>query len=294
MDAQQPSAGWYPDPRRPSELLRWWDGTRWSESLRELPGAPASVQAEDGDGATPPVPAPEQGLAATTAALLSPSPSPSPSPSVATGGPVPHRAAWTVQILAGLVGLLFLISATKTAQLHALLDAEDFSAAERVANEVDGLALAGLVGMATTFIALCVWERLARRSRAADRSLLTQSDAWALWSWIVPVVWLWVPFIGMRDLERASRPRVRPRTDGTVLLGAWWASWLLASVVATLAQTNLLRSESAPNPDLTVFKEAVLAHGLSQWVICLATPLFILVVRRITGQLAERAREGAA
>lgn len=32
-----PPQGWYPDPSRPGRQ-RWWDGTRWSDKVRRLPG----------------------------------------------------------------------------------------------------------------------------------------------------------------------------------------------------------------------------------------------------------------
>ena len=42
---QQPP-GWYPDPRSylypgGQQVLRWWDGTRWSDQTRPLPGPPS-------------------------------------------------------------------------------------------------------------------------------------------------------------------------------------------------------------------------------------------------------------
>lgn len=208
------------------------------------------------------------------------------------GGRVPIRTAWAVQILAALVGLLSLIAAVRTAQLHALLDAEDFTHAESVGNQVDGLNLAAAAGLAAAYVALCVWERRARRSAATDRSLLTQSDAWALWSWIVPVVSLWIPFLGIRDLDRASRPRGVPRADNSVLLGWWWASWLSTLVLSSIARVSM--RSSITSSSLARFKEAILLHGLAQLTYLAAAPLFILVVRRITDQLARRARETVA
>ena len=31
----QPAAGWYPDPNGDASKIRWWDGTKWTEDVRE-------------------------------------------------------------------------------------------------------------------------------------------------------------------------------------------------------------------------------------------------------------------
>jgi hypothetical protein len=53
--------GWYPDPGN-AQLLRWWDGTAWTEHTQPLPAPPPGLQAESGEPAEPvptiPEPAP--------------------------------------------------------------------------------------------------------------------------------------------------------------------------------------------------------------------------------------------
>ena len=39
--------GWYPDPGR-AQVLRWWDGTAWTEHTQPLPAPPPGLQAESG------------------------------------------------------------------------------------------------------------------------------------------------------------------------------------------------------------------------------------------------------
>ncbi|WP_146084650.1 DUF2510 domain-containing protein [Rathayibacter sp. AY1E3] len=56
-EASGPRAGWYPDPAG-SSRQRWWDGTGWTESLRDAPAATPTAPAESGSAqaAVTPVP----------------------------------------------------------------------------------------------------------------------------------------------------------------------------------------------------------------------------------------------
>lgn len=52
-----PAAGWYPDPERDEQgLIRYWDGSKWSEQTRERPEQPSPEVAADEDEARPPRP----------------------------------------------------------------------------------------------------------------------------------------------------------------------------------------------------------------------------------------------
>jgi hypothetical protein len=54
---------------------------------------------------------------------------------------------------------------------------------------------------------------------------LRRSPGWAAAGWIIPIVSLWWPYQGVRDLfPEGERPRRR--------LGWWWASYIAASVLA--------------------------------------------------------------
>src|ERR1044072_3577855 len=61
-----PSQGWYPDPHD-SSMLRWWNGTGWTEFTATLPPAAPAVQEPNtipaSSGAGPPsVPSPAPGF----------------------------------------------------------------------------------------------------------------------------------------------------------------------------------------------------------------------------------------
>ena len=51
--------------------------------------------------------------------------------------------------------------------------------------------------------------------------------AWAIWGWIVPVIFLWFPFMIMLGIWRAGQAEAE-RAKPALLPAAWWACWLLA------------------------------------------------------------------
>jgi Scramblase/Protein of unknown function (DUF2510) len=54
----QTPAGWYPDPHGTPNLLRWWDGVRWTEHTH--PGQPGPVPPQQAQQQAPPGYAPQQ------------------------------------------------------------------------------------------------------------------------------------------------------------------------------------------------------------------------------------------
>ncbi|WP_146086348.1 DUF2510 domain-containing protein [Rathayibacter sp. AY1B8] len=56
-EASGPRAGWYPDPAG-SSRQRWWDGTGWTESLRDAPAATPTAPAESGSAQAAATPVP--------------------------------------------------------------------------------------------------------------------------------------------------------------------------------------------------------------------------------------------
>ncbi|WP_258068388.1 DUF2510 domain-containing protein [Rathayibacter sp. AY1E2] len=56
-EASGPRAGWYPDPAG-SSRQRWWDGTGWTESLRDAPAATPTAPAESGSAQAVATPVP--------------------------------------------------------------------------------------------------------------------------------------------------------------------------------------------------------------------------------------------
>jgi hypothetical protein len=49
MDSDIATAGWYHDPDS-ANILRWWDGTAWTEARMPVPATPTGDRVTDGVG----------------------------------------------------------------------------------------------------------------------------------------------------------------------------------------------------------------------------------------------------
>ena len=121
------------------------------------------------------------------------------------------------------------------------------------------------------------------------------SSRWAVGSWFVPILTLWVPFQIVRYIWRKSDPDTvnadgwsddrNYSGDGEFTLKAWWGFWIAAGIVGRLSYRLSLRAN-----DLS-------EQTLSSWVVIFASILSgaaallaISVVRRITDRQEERYR----
>jgi Protein of unknown function (DUF2510) len=108
--------GWYPDQRNPA-LMRWWDGTTWTDSTQPNPApataapAPGGPQGAGGLGASP-VGSWQPGPQAAPTALQPPGPPTTPPPFVYPGpagqpggpGQLPPKSGRSKAVLWGIVG----------------------------------------------------------------------------------------------------------------------------------------------------------------------------------------------
>jgi Domain of unknown function (DUF4328) len=76
-------------------------------------------------------------------------------------------------------------------------------------------------------VAVIVWLYQARQNAAWSDRRQSLTPAWAIWGWIVPVIFLWFPFMIMLGIWRAGQPEAE-RAKPALLPAAWWACWLLA------------------------------------------------------------------
>lgn len=128
-----------------------------------------------------------------------------------------------------------------------------------------------LFGLAA-YVAACLWLQAGRRfaEAANPTARFTHGRGWTWFGWLVPVAFLWIPFVVVRDVRRALV------ADGArrVALGLWWPFWLLAS----------LRVFTSSAQDVEVVVRSVAAAALT-----IAFVHWIRIIREIT-----RAQEKAA
>lgn len=209
--------------------------------------------------------------------------------------PVSTGLAAVTCVLLGLVMLADVFSLGTGAQYYSLwsgfgeegfhaLGLEEMERAERLYSLAGVLQTITFVMCGMVFI---LWFRQMRENAqlfAPDAH--RRSPSWAVWGWIVPVVFLWLPRRVTLDIGTASElphdvPDA-PRTPVT-LVNAWWAVWISQAILGNLAS----RFYGAAD-DGGVIKQAVGLLMVSDLLDIAAGVLAVLVVRRITTMQQRR------
>ena len=127
--------------------------------------------------------------------------------------------------------------------------------------------------MTVAAVLFLVWfTRCRRNAQLLSPEPLPGSAPWAVFSWLVPVVNLWVPRGLVLDVHRASGSGTAEGRDG-VLVNVWWAAWVGRAVVVTLG------TQPGQGTSLVLL---LVAEGLN----LAAGALAIAVVQRVTARQA--------
>jgi len=128
-----------------------------------------------------------------------------------------------------------------------------------------------------------VWMFWQHRAQSNLRDVGTDdlrfTPGWAVGWWFVPLASLWMPYLAVRELLRASEPSVTDwrRVRTASLPGLWWAAWIAASIL-----TGIARAYPDDTPSQFLASSWVFALGLI--VLLVAGGLAIVLVRRIDGR----------
>ncbi|MBX3189599.1 MAG: DUF4328 domain-containing protein [Labilithrix sp.] len=148
------------------------------------------------------------------------------------------------------------------------------------------VSLAQLVVSVCTYVFFLMWmHHAAKNVRAFGQQALTVTPGWAVGWWFVPFASIWMPFVAMREVWRASDPETvgphaqRPWMSAPVpaKLGIWWATYILngflAMGIAIASMDFSGRSPVAGKPSAVSF----LSHGL----LTVAGVLIIIIIREL-------------
>lgn len=196
-----------------------------------------------------------------------------------------RRALWVVGLLS-VTSIAILLAIISTAHQIGLLSRVHaggiVTPSEGEASDarqlVTTLGYAGLI--VVTGVVWMFWQHRAQSNlRHVGTADLRFTPGWAVGWWFVPAASLWMPYLSIRELLRASEPSVtdwrRARTGP--LPGLWWASWIAASILAGIASAY-----PDDTPGQWLASSWVVAVELI--VLLVAGGLAIVLVRRIDGR----------
>ncbi|MEU2432823.1 DUF4328 domain-containing protein [Streptomyces sp. NPDC007861] len=195
-----------------------------------------------------------------------------------------------VVVLLGLVIAADVFAVVVGARLYALwsaeaLDQETFSRWEGLYNWSDVATMDTFLLCGVVFL---VWFHRARiNAEAFAPGAHRMTPAWAVWSWIVPVVNLWIPRLIALDIWSASTPGDRtgpaPRRSNR-LVNAWWTLWIAGMVPTFMATMTYARAVEADET-----REAIGLTLVSALFDIAAAVLAIVFVRRLTAMQHRKA-----
>ena len=177
-------AGWHADPAGPAGTLRHWTGKMWTEDRIQQQSEPGLMR-----------------LAMAVAMLLLVS------GVVAAAGAA--EKVWAYQQVGGWIAHEERF--TTAAAQHVDLIEGAFAGAE-------------VLLMLITAIVFVVWQGKTYVSACIDRGELRRGRALSLWSWVIPVVYLWWPLQNIRDLSWGAEP-VSARTGIPHRSGVYPVLW---------------------------------------------------------------------
>jgi hypothetical protein len=183
--------------------------------------------------------------------------------------------AQVVALMLGAVAVLMEMSL-----LQRIIDGSQVTLTEATAsdNRVAASAQLWLVLLVPTVVVWLIWQHRAHANlRAVGVTELEYSPGWAVGWWLIPIANLWKPFQVNRELWKASSGvhDWRSLQTGTVL-GWWWASWILASVLGRIAAGARSDAETP-----MALRSADIVDLLSTVVVAASAVLAILLVRSV-------------
>ncbi|MEU7515786.1 DUF4328 domain-containing protein [Streptomyces sp. NPDC042898] len=202
----------------------------------------------------------------------------------------PDSASFAVTALLGGTVLADALSLFATFELRTAVTEHaggDVSGRDLAMASMAGVGLLQILLLLATATAFIVWfHRLRKNAEVWAGDLQARTPGWAIGGWFIPIANLWIPHGVAADIWRASRaePSAADGRGELGLLHAWWAAFVVDTVVARVAGRILDRAET--------FEEYASA---ANWLLAsdaldiVAAVLAILFVRRLTSMQHAKA-----
>ena len=157
------------------------------------------------------------------------------------------RANWVLLTLGGF-GILSLLSLSFTIlELDLLMRIESggFVSEEALAGSDSRQLLVAVLSfpaLIATAISFCFWiHRASANLEPLGAEGQRFSPGWAVGFWFVPIAWLILPYLVMKEIWKGSSPRRAvgagaswKDAPASPLLGCWWVAWLSGNVTAAV------------------------------------------------------------
>ena len=212
---------WRPDPVSP-QIERWWDGTHWTDHIR-----PAPVAAEG--------PQPLSRKDARDAARAANRRSrqegrPSRVIAIAT------QTTLAVAALGSGVSMVGLMLSYNNVSIGIARGTQDVSLWQAAADTLGNGLYLYLLLLALGGVLTATWFAVRLSDRRVNRIIVRRPASTTLISAFVPIIQLWWPAQGMKDLWHASRPELsrsglKKRLPVPASIFLWWG-FMLASTIA--------------------------------------------------------------
>lgn len=193
------------------------------------------------------------------------------------------------QILLGTVGILLVLQVYHAAPDTEALSEYSETAYQSFANitaAIDAIFGWNLLALIVCAILFLIWSAKAHANLPhLGASRLTFSPTWAVIGWIIPVAFLFVPFMVIQEIWKASDPRYSGedwrKAPSSLLLWGWWTLVIIARVSRSFTRlVEKSTSDVRETIPIIVFSETC-------WIV--AGILLILIVNAITNRQQQKA-----
>lgn len=154
----------------------------------------------------------------------------------------------------------------------------DQSAVDMLAGYDQSLSVVSMLSAVSAVATGVLWAIWQYRAAKQVAGLTRRVAGWHAWSWFVPVISLWFPYQNISDLWRAIG-RTRPAWQIV-----WWLLWLAGNAFVQQSTRVYLAAE-----DLEQLRVSSWLSIVGELLLLAAAPLAVLIVRRITQGILQRA-----